>query len=70
MSRVDPNMIVVNNVFKFFGSLAKEALALIMQNQSKVLVLAQPGCVVGDNDRSLSNASRQIMVIMRMYWTG
>lgn len=47
MSSVEPNKIVVKNVFKIFGNRSKEALALIKQNQSKDQVLAQTGCVVG-----------------------
>ncbi|WP_032607093.1 quaternary amine ABC transporter ATP-binding protein, partial [Pseudomonas avellanae] len=70
MSSVEPNKIVVKNVFKIFGSRSKEALALIKQNQSKDQVLAQTGCVVGVNDLSLSIGSGEIFVIMGLSGSG
>ncbi|NVL45832.1 glycine betaine/L-proline ABC transporter ATP-binding protein, partial [Pseudomonas syringae pv. actinidiae] len=70
MSSVEPNKIVVKNVFKIFGNRSKEALALIKQNQSKDQVLAQTGCVVGVNDLSLSIGSGEIFVIMGLSGSG
>ena len=70
MSSVEPNKIVVKNVFKIFGNRSKEALELIRQNQSKDQVLAQTGCVVGVNDLSLSIGSGEIFVIMGLSGSG
>ena len=42
-----PPNIEVKNVFKIFGSRAKEALAMIQQEKTKDQVLSQTGCVVG-----------------------
>ncbi|WP_439868513.1 quaternary amine ABC transporter ATP-binding protein [Pseudomonas syringae] len=70
MSSVEPNKIVVKNVFKIFGNRSKEALQLIKQNQSKDQVLAQTGCVVGVNDLSLSIGSGEIFVIMGLSGSG
>jgi glycine betaine/proline transport system ATP-binding protein len=62
--------IVVKKVYKIFGHRAKEALAMVQQNQSKDHVLAQTGCVVGVNDLSLSIASGEIFVIMGLSGSG
>ncbi|KTB55794.1 quaternary amine ABC transporter ATP-binding protein [Pseudomonas syringae] len=70
MSSVEPNKIVVKNVFKIFGNRSKEALELIRQNQSKDQVLARTGCVVGVNDLSLSIGSGEIFVIMGLSGSG
>jgi glycine betaine/proline transport system ATP-binding protein len=70
MMRVEPNKIVVRNVYKIFGNRAEEALAMVRQNQSKDQVLAQTGCVVGVNDLSLSIGSGEIFVIMGLSGSG
>src|ERR1700712_3992916 len=62
--------IVVKNVYKIFGSRARDALAMVKQNQSKDQVLAQTGCVVGVNDLSLSIAAGEIFVIMGLSGSG
>lgn len=62
--------IVVKNVYKIFGNRAKDALAMVRQNQSKDQVLAQTGCVVGVNDLSLSIGSGEIFVIMGLSGSG
>ena len=64
------NKIVVKNVYKIFGNRAKDALAMVQQNQSKDQVLAQTGCVVGVNDLSLSIGSGEIFVIMGLSGSG
>jgi glycine betaine/proline transport system ATP-binding protein len=70
MMSVEPNKIVVKNVYKIFGGRAKEALAMVQQNQSKDQVLAQTGCVVGVNDLSLAIGSGEIFVIMGLSGSG
>jgi glycine betaine/proline transport system ATP-binding protein len=70
MSTPEPNKIVVRNVFKIFGNRAKDALAMVKQNQSKDEVLAKTGCVVGVNDLSLSIGSGEIFVIMGLSGSG
>ncbi len=70
MMPVEPNKIVVRNVYKIFGNRAEEALAMVRQNQSKDQVLAQTGCVVGVNDLSLSIGSGEIFVIMGLSGSG
>jgi glycine betaine/proline transport system ATP-binding protein len=70
MMSVEPNKIVVKNVYKIFGNRAKEALAMVQQNQSKDEVLAKTGCVVGVNDLSLSIGSGEIFVIMGLSGSG
>jgi glycine betaine/proline transport system ATP-binding protein len=62
--------IVVKNVYKIFGNRAKDALAMVQNNQSKDQVLAQTGCVVGVNDLSLSISSGEIFVIMGLSGSG
>jgi len=62
--------IVVKNVYKIFGSRAKEALAMVQQSQSKDQVLSKTGCVVGVNDLSLSIGSGEIFVIMGLSGSG
>jgi glycine betaine/proline transport system ATP-binding protein len=70
MSDVNPDKIVVRNVYKIFGNREKEALAMVRNHQSKDQVLAQTGCVVGVNDLSLSIASGEIFVIMGLSGSG
>ena len=70
MMSVEPNKIVVKNVYKIFGSRAQDALNMVRQNQSKDQVLAQTGCVVGVNDLSLSIGSGEIFVIMGLSGSG
>ena len=70
MIDVNPNKIVVRNVYKIFGSREKEALAMLRNSQSKDQVLAQTGCMVGVNDLSLSIASGEIFVIMGLSGSG
>jgi glycine betaine/proline transport system ATP-binding protein len=62
--------IVVKDVYKIFGNRAKDALTMVQNNQSKDLVLAQTGCVVGVNDLSLSISSGEIFVIMGLSGSG
>nr|WP_095068425.1 glycine betaine/L-proline ABC transporter ATP-binding protein [Pseudomonas sp. Irchel 3A18] len=70
MMSLEPNKIVVKNVFKIFGSRSKEALAMVKQSKSKDQVLAQTGCMVGVNDLSLSIGSGEIFVIMGLSGSG
>nr|WP_093465483.1 glycine betaine/L-proline ABC transporter ATP-binding protein [Pseudomonas sp. NFR16] len=70
MMSAEQNKIVVKNVYKIFGSRAKDALAMVRQNHSKDQVLAQTGCVVGVNDLSLSIGSGEIFVIMGLSGSG
>jgi glycine betaine/proline transport system ATP-binding protein len=70
MMSTQPNKIVVKNVYKIFGSRAKEALNMVQQSQTKDQVLAQTGCVVGVNDLSLSIGSGEIFVIMGLSGSG
>lgn len=67
---VEPNKIVVKNVYKIFGARAQDALNMVRANQSKDQVLAQTGCVVGVNDLSLSIGSGEIFVIMGLSGSG
>ncbi|MFJ3482695.1 glycine betaine/L-proline ABC transporter ATP-binding protein [Pseudomonas sp. NPDC090202] len=70
MMSVEPNKIVVKNVYKIFGGRAEEALSMVKQKQTKDQVLAQTGCVVGVNDLSLSIGSGEIFVIMGLSGSG
>jgi glycine betaine/proline transport system ATP-binding protein len=70
MMSVEPNKIVVKNVYKIFGGRAQEALNMVRANQSKDQVLAQTGCVVGVNDLSLAIGSGEIFVIMGLSGSG
>jgi glycine betaine/proline transport system ATP-binding protein len=62
--------IVVNHVFKIFGSRADEALAMIREGKSKDQVLAATNCVVGVNDLSLAIEPGEIFVIMGLSGSG
>jgi glycine betaine/proline transport system ATP-binding protein len=62
--------IELRNVYKIFGAHPQQALALLQAGQSKDLVLANTGCVVGVDDLSLSIEAGEIFVIMGLSGSG
>lgn len=64
-------VIQVQNLFKIFGSGARErALPLVQKGESKDHILRRTGCTVGINDASFEIQRKEIFVIMGLSGSG
>ncbi|KXU36135.1 glycine betaine/L-proline ABC transporter ATP-binding protein [Ventosimonas gracilis] len=62
--------IVVQNLYKVFGSEPKEAIDLLRQGWSKEKILAERGAVIGVSDASFSVEEGEIFVLMGLSGSG